>query len=364
MIKFIKRSEISKTKSMLIRMMFIIIALLISAILIYAFTKKNPIFVYMSMIEGCFGSEYRIKEVIIKTIPLVITSLGIAVAFKMKFWNIGAEGQIFMGAFAASFVALNFSTLPKVIVLILMALAGMIFGGLYALIPALLKAHLKTNETIITLMLNYIALKFITYLQYGPWKDPNAMGFPKIANFEDSAILPKVFGIHIGFIIAIVLIIIMYIFMNKSKLGYEISVIGESENTARYAGINIKKTIITAMLVSGGLCGLAGMIQASAVSNTLSVDLTGGVGFTAIITAWLAGLSAPFIGLTSFLFAILLQGASYIQTAYSIPSSIAEMMQGIILFFVLGSEFFIQYKLITKKSLEIMIENELKKEGE
>lgn len=339
-------------------------ALLVSGLIILIFTGKNPISVYMAMLEGSFGSRYRFNEVIIKTIPLVITSLGISAAFKMKFWNIGAEGQIFMGAFGASYFALNYSYLPRPLLLIIMALAGITAGGLFALIPAFLKAEWKTNETIITLMLNYIALKFVTYLQYGPWKDPKASGFPKIPNFEKSAVLPKLFGIHIGWVIAVLLIIVMFIFMNKSKLGYEISVIGESENTARYAGINIKRTIIAAMLLSGGLCGLAGMIEASAVSNTLSVEVTGGVGYTAIITAWLAGLSAPIIGVVSFLFALLIQGAAYIQTAYDIPSSMAQMLQGIILFFVLGSEFFVQYRLITKKKLEILINNELNKEGE
>ncbi|MDV3428865.1 MAG: ABC transporter permease [Bacillota bacterium] len=364
MIKFIKRGSISEGKKIAIHLLSIIMALLVSGLIILIFTGKNPISVYMAMLDGSFGSRYRFNQVIVKTIPLIITSLGIAAAFKMKFWNIGAEGQIFMGAFGASFFALNFSYLPRPILLIIMAIAGIISGGIFALIPAFFKAEWKTNETIITLMLNYVALKFVTYLQYGPWKDPSASGFPKIPNFKTSAVLPKLFGIHIGWVIAIILIIVMFIFMNKSKLGYEISVIGESENTARYAGINIKRTIITAMLISGGLCGLAGMIEASAVSNTLSVEVTGGAGYTAIITAWLAGLSAPMIGLVSFLFALLIQGAAYIQTAYNIPSSMAQMLQGIILFFVLGSEFFVQYKLITKKNLEILINKELNKEGE
>lgn len=362
MIKFIKRSAISKYKSASIRILSIVMALFLSGIFIFLFTGKNPISVYFSMLEGSFGSRYRFNEVIIKSIPLIITSLGISVAFKMKFWNIGAEGQIFMGAFGASIIAYNFSFLPKIILLPTMAIGSIVAGGLFALIPAFFKAEWKTNETIITLMLNYVALKFITYLQYGPWKDPAAAGFPKIKNFSDSGILPKSFGIHIGWIVAILLIVILYFFMNKSKLGYEIAVIGESENTARYAGINIKKTIIVSMIISGGLCGLAGMIQASAVSNTLSIDVTGGVGFTAIITAWLSGLSAPFIAVTSILFATLLQGASYIQTAYDIPSSMAQMLQGIILFFVLGSEFFIQYRPITRKKLEILYSQELKKE--
>jgi len=348
MLRFIKRADITQGKRIMIYSISIALALIISGIFIYIYTGMNPIEVYISMIVGAFGSRYRFNEVIVKTVPLIIASLGIAVAFKMKFWNIGAEGQIMMGALFASYIALNYSQLPKPILLLVMAVAGVIGGGLWALIPAFLKAQWRTNETIITLMLNYVALKFVTYLQYGPWKDPSAIGFPKIPTFVDAAILPKLFGIHIGWIFAILLIYVMYIFMNHSKMGYEISVIGESENTALYAGIDIKKTTILAIMLSGGLCGLVGMIQASAVSNTLSIEVTGGVGNTAIITTYLSSLSAPIIAVVSFLFAALLQGGAYIQTAFNIPASIANMLQGIILFFVLGSEFFVQYKLVIR----------------
>lgn len=360
MFRFVKRPEISKAKGILIRLISIILALLISAVFIFAFTGQNPFYVYLVMIrDGAFGSRYRLNEIIVRAVPLIIASLGISVAFKMKFWNIGGEGQICMGAFAASYFALNFSHLPKPLLLCFMALAGAIAGGLWAVIPAFFKTKWKTNETIVTLMLNYVALKFITYLQYGPWKDPKAIGFPKIANFADSAVLPKFLGIHIGWIMALILSVLVYIFMNHSKMGYEIAVIGESEGTARYAGMNIGKTIISAMLISGGLCGLVGMIQASAVSNTLSVDVSGGVGNTAIIIAWLSNLSAPFVVFVSLLFAILVQGAAYIQTPFNIPASIAQMLQGTILFFVLGCEFFIQYRLIGRKKLEKLVQSQI-----
>lgn len=362
MIRFIKRSKISGTKNTAIHLTAIFLAFLVSAVIIYVFTGNDPLSVYEKMLQGAFGSRYRFNEVVIKAIPLIITSLGIGVAFKMKFWNIGGEGQICMGAFAASLIAFGFPNLPSWLLLPLMAIAGAIGGGLWALIPAFFKVQWKTNETIVTLMLNYVAIKYITYLQFGPWKDPKAIGFPKIANFESSAILPKFLGIHIGWIIAAILIVVMYVFTKHSKLGYEVAVIGESENTARYAGMNIKKTVIIVMLISGGLCGLTGMIQASAVSNNLSIDVAGGVGYTAIITTWLAGLSAPFILLVSFLFAALIQGAAYIQTAFNIPSSMAQMLQGIILFFILGSEFFVQYRIITQKKLEQLVQIEISTE--
>lgn len=344
MIRITKRPEISGKKGIYIRIIAIFLSLVTAALLILSL-EQNPLQVYSALIQGAFGTAYRVREVIIRAVPLIITSLGIAIAFRMQFWNIGGEGQIAMGAFAASYFALNFSELPKPILLTIMAIAGMVGGGLWALIPAFFRARWKTNETIITLMMNYIALKWIAYLQYGPWKDPRALGFPKIANFAESAVLPKLFGVHIGWVAAIILSVLIYIFFNNTKKGFEIAVLGESENTAAYAGINIRRTIITAILLSGGLCGLVGMIQASAVSNTLSVEVTGGVGFTAIITTWLAALRPPIILLTSILFAALIQGGSYIQTAFGIPSAAALILQGLVLFFVLGSEFFIRYKI-------------------
>ncbi|WP_461204740.1 ABC transporter permease [Clostridium sp. DL1XJH146] len=348
MIRIVKKGDTTRIQSLIITTIAIILAILVTSLFIIAL-DFNPIEVYRSMIKGAFGSTSKIRRTIIIAIPLLITSLGIGVAFKMKFWNIGGEGQILMGAFGAAFIALNFSYLPKPVVLILMAIFGMLAGGIWALIPAVLKSKWGTNETIVTLMMNYIALKWITYLQYEKWKDPASLGFPKIANFDSNAVLPKVFNIHIGWIIALILVVVMYIFMNYTKKGYEISVLGESVKTAQYAGINVRKTMITAILISGGLCGLVGMIQASGVSSTLSVEVSGGVGFTAIIVAWLGSLSAPIILIVSVLFAALLQGGAYIQTAFGIPEAAAAVLQGMILFFVLGSDFFIRYKVVFEK---------------
>lgn len=350
MIRFVKKSEVSRKESILIRAAAILLALLVLSIFII-FIKLNPVEVYKSMIEGSLGSSYYVKETINKAIPLVITALGISVAFKMQFWNIGGEGQIIMGAFAATFVAIKMPFLPHFTVLPLMILAGILGGAIWALFPAFLKSKFGTNETIITLMLNYIALKWITFLQYGPWKDPKAKGFPKIQSFPEWAILPKMFDVHIGWIIALVLAVAIFVFINYAKKGYEISVLGESEKTALYAGINIKKTILISMLISGGLCGLAGMIQASAISNTLNVDIGGGTGFTAIIIAWLAQLNSFAILIVSFLFAALLEGGSYIQTAFGIPEAAAQVLQSMFLFFIIGSEFFVRYRLVIGRSV-------------
>lgn len=344
LLKITKRSNLTKRQEYLIRALAIVLALFCTALILLAF-GLNPIRVYYAIVEGSLGTQLRIKQTIIKAIPLTITSLGILVAFKMKFWNIGGEGQIAMGAMAASYVALNYGSLPKPILLVLMALAGIVMGGFWAFIPALFKRKFGTNETIFTLMMNYIAIKFVMYLQYGPWMDPNANGFPRVAPFPDNAILPTFLGVHLGLLIAIVCVVLIYFLMTYTKLGYEITVVGESYETARYAGMNIGKIMIVAMLISGGLCGLVGMIQASAVEKTLVAGISGGYGFTAIITAWLARLNAPVTAIVCVLFAMLLQGGAYIQLAMNVPSSVAGIVQGTILFFVLGSEFFLQYKI-------------------
>lgn len=343
-LKISKRDDLTNKQTILIRTISILLSILCAGIVI-AILGYNPITVFSSMVRGALGTPIRLQQTALKAVPLVITSLGILVAFKMKFWNIGGEGQIIMGAFAAAYVALHFTNLPKPIMLLTMGIAAMLAGGITAFIPAFFKAKFGTNETIFTLMLNYIAIKFVTYLQYGPWRDPSSQGFPKVATFTENAILPNVFGIHMGWIIALILVAVVYIFINHTKKGYEICVVGESTETARYAGMDIKSIIITAMLFSGGLCGLTGMIQASAIEKTLTASLSAGYGFTAITTTWLSRLNAIAVLFVCIAFAILLQGGAYIQISMQIPASVADMIQAILLFFVLGSEFFLQYKI-------------------
>jgi len=339
-----KRNDMPLGWAMLIRGIGIFMALVTVGIL-FLFLGYKPMEVFGSMLKGSVGSGYNLRETIVRTIPLVVTSLGISLAFQMKFWNIGAEGQIIMGAFAASFFALFTPSVPKFLLLPLMAVAGMLMGGLWAFATAVLKVRFGVNETIITLMMNYVALQWVTYLQYGPWRDPKALNFPKIANFPDNAIMPRLFGIHTGWIVALVLAGILFYFIRHTAFGYEINVVGESRNTARYAGMSVSRVVLVTVFLSGALCGLSGMIQASAVSQTLTRDIGGGVGYTAIITAWLASLSAPVIVVVSFFFAMLVQGGDYIQTAFNISASVAKILQAVILFFVLGSEFFVQYRI-------------------
>lgn len=345
MIKITKKADLPKKQEIIIQIVAIALSLVFAGIVIAAM-GFNPALVYYSIIDGSLGSEMRLQQTIVKAVPLIIASMGILIAFKMKFWNIGGEGQIMMGAFGASFMALNLpETLPAPIMLLCMMLAAILCGSIWAFIPAFFKARFGTNETIFTLMMNYIAINFVTYLQFGPWKDPDGGGFGKVRTFSDNAILPDFFGVHIGWIFALIATVFVYIFIVHTKKGYEISVVGESLETARYAGMNIKSIIIIAMLLSGGLCGLTGMVQASAVEQSITHTISAGFGFTAIITAWLGKLSPPLVAVVCVFFAMLLQGGTYIQTSMSVPAAVADMVQGVILFFVLGSEFFLRYKV-------------------
>ena len=345
MIRISKRAALPRIQGWFIQTVAIFLALVFAGIVIFAM-GFNPIRVYTEIINGSIGTQMRINQTIIRSIPLIIASMGILVAFKMKFWNIGGEGQIMMGAMGATFVALNFPTdMPNLLTLLLMALAAMLCGGIWAFIPAYFKARFGTNEVIFTLMMNYIAILWVTYLQFVLWRAEGYMGFPRIAAFTPNAVMPRLLGIHAGWVIAIVAVILIYIFINHTKKGYEISVLGESMETARYAGMNTKAIIMIAMLISGGLCGLTGMVQVSAVERTLTYATSAGVGFTAIITTWLGRLSAPIVFVVCFIFAMLLQGGTFLQLAIHVPAAVAQMLQGVILFFVLGSEFFTQYKV-------------------
>lgn len=343
-IHVVKRVGLSGHAGFLYRMMAVVLALVTGGLFIWAL-GYNPFAVYATMMNGATGSESSFRETVKLAVPLCITALGITFAFKMHFWNIGAEGQICVGAVAASFFAINCTDWPQPLLLITMAIAGAIAGALWGLIPAYFKARFRTNETLFTLMMNYVAVYIIQYLREGPWKDPTS-GFPKVPMFNKVARLPPLFGIHIGWVVALVLVVLVFFYFKYTKQGYELTVVGENENTARYAGMNVFKIILRTMAISGAICGLAGMLQASGADKTLTDTVAGGVGFTAITVAWLSRLSPIGILITSILFACLEKGSGTIQSLYNISPSAAQVLQGVILFFVLGAEFFINYRII------------------
>lgn len=345
-VRMVKRDSIPRPKAFLVRAVALVGALLTGGILILSL-GHNPFAVYWDMVLGSLGTGMALRETIRIAIPLLVTGLGIGIAFKMRFWNIGAEGQIIAGALAASYFALfQHQNLPGPLLIIVMFVAAVVAGGLVGFIPAAFKAKWGTNETLFTLMLNYIVLELVRYFQFGPWRDPRQKGFPKIAMFEDAARLPKVFGVHVGWIIALVLVVAVYFYVSRSKQGYELTVVGESVPTAHYAGMNVSRILTRTMFISGALCGLTGFLTVSGSNYTLSEAVTGGVGFTAITVAWLSRLNPVVMILISMFLALLEKGAGYIQTIYKIPSSASEILTGLILFFVLASEFFLAYRLV------------------
>lgn len=349
LIRLAKRDDIPRARAWAIRAAAILLALVTGGLII-AVLGHNPIQVYASMVEGSLGKSRVLRETVKKAIPLLGAAVAIAPAFKMKFWNIGAEGQILAGGIAASYFALFWAdSLPRPVLLVVMAAAGVLAGGVWGLIPAVFKARWGTNETLFTLMLNYIVLGFVKYLQAGPWgPDLNANGYPKIPMFDAAALLPKALGVHIGWIIVLAVTALMFGYLKYSKQGYEIAVVGESVRTAQYAGMNVSHIIRRTMFLSGGIAGLVGFLQVSGASGTLTENTAGGIGFTAIAVAWLAKLN-PFVMIAiAALLAILEKGADTIQTLYTIPASAADMLTGIVLFFMLGCEFFISYRLIVR----------------
>lgn len=329
----------------------IFFALLTGGILM-AVNGISPLFAYQKMLGGAFGTAYGLSETIVKAIPLMMMGLAVGIAFRMLLWNIGAEGQYCMGAVAACGLTLSMPALPSIILMPLMCLAGFLAGGLWGAIPASFKAWFRTNEIITTLMMNYIAIYFLEYLVYGPWRDPAGYKFPMTASIPEAAFLPQlgITRIHWGLFIALALIVVFYYILKKTCWGYEIRVVGENQTAARYSGIDIKKNIILVLLISGGISGLAGMCELAGIQHRLQHGFNLGYGYTAIIVAWLAKLSPLSIIIVSFLFAGLMVSGDLLQMSIaSAGAGLSSVLQGIILFFVLGGELFTEYRLVIKK---------------
>lgn len=347
-IQLSKRDGIDSWKMWGIRLLAFVFALLLGG-MVTLLVGVNPFTAYKTIISGSLGSKAYIRATVKIAIPLLGCAVAITPCFKMRFWNIGAEGQITAGAIATAFFAFSLAgTVPTLPLLLIMALGAALAGGVWALIPGFFKAKFNTNETLFTLMMNYIIIGVVKYFAGGPWeKAPK--GSNQIAQFDPSAWLPKVFGVHCGWIIALALVVFMYIYMRYSKHGYEVAVIGDSERTARYAGMNVGRIIMRTAFLSGAISGIVGFMLAAGASNTLTAGIAGGVGFTAITVCWLSQMN-PFamISVASVL-AVLEKGAETLQTRLSVPASISDIIIGVILLSMLGCEFFINYKLQLRK---------------
>lgn len=332
---------------LLVPLASIALALLFGAVLL-ALAGRDPLLVYGAMLRGAFGSFNGLAETLVKTIPLLLAALGVSIAFRMLLWNIGAEGQLYLGAIFATGVALwGLPGAPAWILIPAMVLAGALGGGLWALIPGALRAYLKASEIITSLMLNYVAILLAEYLVYGPWRNPEGLGFPGTATFPDAAWLPRwgTTRVHLGIVLGLGAALLLWVLLRRTWWGYEIRVVGENERAARYAGIPIQRNILLVMALSGALAGVAGMSEVAGIGHALQRNLSPGYGYTAIIVAWLARLNPAAIVLVAFLFAGLLVGGDQLQISTGLPAAIAPMLQGTILFFVLGGEVLGKYRL-------------------
>ena len=343
-----KRDGIEPYKAWAIRLGAVLLSLVVCAGVIYALTGLNPLEVYKGIFDGAVGTKRRTWMTIRDTLVLLCIAIGITPAFKMRFWNIGAEGQVLIGGVtsAAMMIYLG-NSLPPLVLFPLMLLGSALSAMVWAAIPAFFKAYWNTNETLFTLMMNYVAMQVITYCIIF-WENPkgsNSVG--TINSSTKGGWLPKLFGLEYGWnlVIVLALTLAIFIYLKYSKQGYEIAVVGESENTARYAGINVKKVIIRTMALSGAICGIAGFIIVSGASHTISTSTAGGRGFTAIIVSWLSKFNAFAMVLVSFFLVFMQKGAGQIASQFNLNENASDVITGIILFFILGCEFFINYKV-------------------
>ena len=347
-----RRQEHNAKTSWIIRISAIIIALVFCGILTSAITKLNPISVYATYVQGAFGSARKTWVTFQSMSILLIISLALTPAFMMRFWNIGGEGQVLVGGLgAASCMILLEGKVPNGVVVLCMIVCSILAGAIWALIPAVCKALWNTNETLATLMMNYIATQLVAYFTV-LWEVPKGSGKIGVINQDSMAgWLPDLGNKYaLAIVISLIATVALYIYLKYTKQGYEISVVGESNNTARYVGISVRKVIIRTMMISGGLCGLAGLLLVGAINHTITTTIADGQGFTGVMVSWLAKFNPFGMIATSFLIIFMDRGAGEIATAYGLNQSFADILTGIILFFIIGSEFFIRYKINFRES--------------
>ncbi|MHA7963142.1 ABC transporter permease [Paenibacillus sp. CAU 1782] len=326
----------------------VLAALAICAIFIWL-NGMNPLTVYAKMAKGAFGSSFGISETLVKSIPLLLCGLGVAVAYRISIWNIGAEGQLVAGAIAATAVTIYMPSLPGGLYIPVMAAAGMAAGAVWGLFTAVPRAYFGVNELITSLMLNYVALLLLDYLVFGPWRDPAGFNFPGTPLFlpEQQMMTFQGTRLHYGLLFALVAVAAFAFFFSKTRWGYEMKVLGANPNAAKYGGISINRHILLVMMISGGLAGLAGMSEVSGVAHRLMYGISPGYGYTAIIVAWLAKLNPWAMIPTSLFVGGLIVGGYSVQTI-GLPSSMSMMLQGAILITLIGGEMLGKYRLVRR----------------
>ena len=347
--RIVKRQEPLGWGSCLVILGAVAFALCISAAML-SVQGKSPLSGMMLLFQGAFGSRWALEDCVVKAIPIYLCSLGVAIAFRLQVWNIGAEGQFALGAVGATWTVVHFSWLPWFFLIPLMMLAAFMAGAFWGFIPALLKLRMRANEIIVTLMMNYIAIFFLDYLVYGRWKDPASFGFPMTPTFPENAIVGRIgsTSLNWGLLLCLVCGILVWIFFRYTRLGFELKASGENIQAARYARLPYEGLVILVMVLSGGLAGWAGFIEASATLNRLQPSIMVGYGYTAIVVAWLARLNPLYIGIAAVLLAGLRVGVENLQLELQVPAAFGEIMEGMILLSVLAASFFIYYRLIPR----------------
>ena len=345
----VRRMETPGWMKLAVPAVSIVGGLLFSAIFLLA-AGESPIQVYSVMLGGAFGSLYGLGETIVKMIPLMILSVGISFAFKMQSWNAGGEGQLHIGAAAATYVVLHLQGYDRKTTLTAAFLAAFVCAGIYGLIPAVLKVKWKVNELITCLMLNYVGTLLISRLIQGPWKDPSGFAFPRTEKFRYTGEMPTFFGtrIHAGVVIGLVLALVLWFVLAKTKWGFEIKLIGTNPKVAEYAGIPVKRYILTVMFISAGIAGVAGMSEVCGITHRLQANFAAQVGPSGMTIAYLAQCHPLGAVLVSFLFGALLVGGNTIQKL-GLPVSTVQMIQGSILFFVAAGTMFTNYRIVWKE---------------
>lgn len=348
-IRIAKRADVSKGYAYGVRAASVAIALLACGVILILITSGKVSFgeVYSEMLQGAFGTVRRLKITVRDTCALLCLAVALAPAFKMRFWNIGAEGQALVGALASCVVVKLMPDTNGALLILLMFAASVLAGALWGVIPGYFKAKIKANETLFTLMMNYVAIQLVKFFVV-LWEKQKGAG---VMSTLTTGKLPVLFGVEYGWSIVIILVItvLSYIYMKYSKQGYEIAVVGESENTARYIGINVNKVIVRTMAISGALCGLAGFLLVSGTHHLVKSDIVGGNGFTAIIVAWLAQLNPLMMIFTSFFVSFLDIGTAKIASSCNLNDFASDVVVGVALFIILASEFFINYQIIFNK---------------
>ncbi len=344
----VKRTDSNPQRAWLIRIAAFVISVLLCAIVTVAATKESMGFFFKHFFQGIFGSGMQIWDALRETAILLLLALAVTPCFKMKFWNIGGEGQVLMGALGCAVITYFLGgKVDNAGAIILAFIVSLAFGMAWAVIPALFKAKWNTNETLLTLMMNYIATCLVSYFIKSV--KPNGTGE---LSFTQGVVPPIANNEYIlTILIVVVITVLMAIYLKYSKHGYELTVVGESPNTARYIGINSKKVIIRTLLLCGMLCGIAGFILVSVKNYSINSSTVNGRGFTAVLVSWLAHFNPLAMALTAFLVVFITNGSSEVGTYGRLGTSYPSVMTGIFFLCIIATEFFINYKVVLKHSL-------------